>query len=328
MLFFPKKFLGEWVREILTFGRYYKKKLKKRVKKIPLGISGFTCPNIDGRVAKGGCTFCENESFSPNLAKNSKKFFLNPDSKENPILQKQLLEVEFQYNATKKRYEKLGFEKFLAYFQSFTNTYAPIDTLKALYEKALSLDDCIGLSIGTRSDCVDEEILDYLKMLGNEYEIWVEYGIQSVFNETLEKINRGHTSENVEKWIKISKDKGLKVCGHVIFGLPDENQEMMLKTVEKSIEWGIDSIKIHPLYVVKNTALAVDYFKGNFKPISKELYIDTLVKAIKMLPKDMIVQRVTAGIDDDTLLAPDWCKDKNSLLKDIREALRQEGLIY
>ncbi|WP_281951505.1 TIGR01212 family radical SAM protein [Nitrosophilus kaiyonis] len=316
------------MKEILTFGRYYKKKIKKRVKKIPLGISGFTCPNIDGTVAKGGCSFCENESFSPNLAKNSKKFFLNPDSKENPILQKQLLEVQFQYNATRDRYKSLGYEKFLAYFQAFTNTYAPLDTLKALYEKALIQKDCIGLSIGTRSDSVNEDILNYLKDLDKNYDIWVEYGIQSIFDETLKKINRGHDSKNIETWIKKTKDKGLKVCGHIIFGLPDENQEMMLKTVEKSIEWGIDSIKFHPLYVVKNTMLAVEYKKGEFKPISKELYIDTLVKAIKMLPKDMFVQRVTAGIDDETLLAPNWCKNKNALLKEIREALRKEGYIY
>ncbi len=319
---------GERVRTVLTFGRYYKKLIKKRVKKIPLGISGFTCPNIDGTVAKGGCTFCENESFSPNLSKSSKKFYLNPASKDNPILQKQLLEIEFQYQATKKRYEKLGYEKFLAYFQAFTNTYAPIETLRALYEKALSMDDCIGLSIGTRSDSVNDGILDYLKELDKNYDIWIEYGIQSVFDETLKKINRGHDSKNVEYWIKKSKDKGLKVCGHVIFGLPDENRDMMLKTVEKSVEWGIDSIKIHPLYVVKNTALAVDFLKGKFSPITKEDYIDTLVEAFKLLPKDLIVQRVTAGIGDSTLLAPKWCSDKNMQMRDIKEALKKEGITY
>lgn len=316
------------MREVLTFGRFYKEKIGKRVKKIPLSISGFTCPNIDGTVAKGGCTFCENESFSPNLAKNSKKFFLNPNSTSNPILQKQLKEVEFQYKATKNRYKSLGYEKFLAYFQSFTNTYAPLETLKALYEKALSLDECIGLSIGTRSDSVNEEILDYLKELDKNYEIWIEYGIQSIFDETLKKINRGHDSKNIEYWIKKSKEKGLKVCGHIIFGLPGENQKMMLKSVEKAIEWGIDSIKIHPLYVVKNTVLAVDFMKKRFKPISKKDYIDTLIKAFEILPDDIIVQRVTAGIDNDTLLSPKWCKNKNRQLKEIREALKKEGIVF
>ncbi|HIE34688.1 MAG TPA: TIGR01212 family radical SAM protein, partial [Campylobacterales bacterium] len=172
------------------------------------------------------------------------------------------------------------------------------------------------------------EILDYLKELDKNYEIWIEYGIQSIFDETLDRINRGHSSKNVEIWIKKSKDKGLKVCGHVIFGLPGENRDMMLKTVEKSIEWGIDSIKIHPLYVVKNTALAIEYQKGKYVPISKEDYISTLVEAIKLLPQDMIVQRVTAGIGDDTLIAPKWCSNKNTQLKDIRDALKKEGIIY
>ncbi len=314
---------------INTFGRYYKRVLKKRVKKIPLGISGFTCPNIDGRVAKGGCTFCENESFSPNLSKNSKKFFLNPESSENPILNRQLGEIAFQYNSTAERYRRLGYEKFLAYFQAFTNTYAPLDTLRKLYTKALGEQDCIGLSIGTRSDCVNEEILDYLVSLQSEgNEIWIEYGIQSIFDSTLEAINRGHDSASVEKWIKKSKERGLRVCGHIIFGLPGETPDMMLQTVEKSIEWGIDSIKIHPLYVVKNTALAVDYHKGKFKPIDEELYIQLIVEAMKILPSHLVVQRLTAGIGDSTLLAPAWCADKNSQLKKIRAALRAEKIIY
>jgi len=315
------------VREILTFGRYLKKKYRTRVKKIPLGLSGFTCPNIDGTVAKGGCTFCENESFSPNLAK-TKKVYLNPKSPGNPLLQRQLGEIEHQYAATRGYYKERGYKKFLAYFQAFTNTYAPMDTLKALYQKALEQEDVIGLSIGTRSDSVNDEVLDYLAELSKNYEIWVEYGIQSVFDETLKKINRGHDSENIEYWIKKTKDRGLNVCGHVIFGLPDENEDMMLKTVEKSVEWGIDSIKIHPLYVVKNTALAVDYIKGRFTPISKDKYIETVVKAFRILPKDMIVQRLTAGIGDSSLLAPKWCENKNSQLKEIRAALKKEGLLY
>ena len=315
------------MRDIITFGKYLKRKFKTRVKKIPLGLSGFTCPNIDGRVAKGGCTFCENESFSPNLAK-SKKFYLSPDSADNPLIGRQLKEIEAQYGATSGYYRQKGYEKFLAYFQAFTNTYAPLDTLQKLYSHALSQPDCIGLSIGTRSDSVDEEVLDYLVDLSKEHEIWIEYGIQSVFDETLERINRGHDSKNVQEWIEKSKQKGLQVCGHVIFGLPGETQDMMLQTVQKAIEWGIDSIKIHPLYVVKNTALAIEYQKGKFTPITQEEYIDTLIKAFEMLPKDMIVQRVTAGIGDSTLLAPRWCADKNEQLKAIRAALAARGLRY
>jgi len=317
------------VKKVFTIGRYFRKKFGEDVYKVPLSIQGFTCPNIDGTVAKGGCTFCLNESFSPNLAKPSKKFYLNPEAKENPLLEKQLEQVRIQYSATSKRLAaKYGVKKFLAYFQSFTNTYAPIDTLKALYEEALKQPGCIGLSIGTRSDSVTDEILDYLAELSQSQEIWIEYGIQSIYDETLEKINRGHDSANVKRWIERSKAKGLNVCGHVIFGLPDENEQMMLDTVRESIKWGIDSIKIHPLYVVKNTALAVDYLKGKFEPIDEETYIKLLVESIKMLPSHISIQRVTAGIGDDSLLSPEWCRNKHEQMKHIRSALKEAGYIY
>lgn len=317
------------MKKVLTIGRYFRKKFGEDVYKVPLSIQGFTCPNIDGTVAKGGCTFCLNESFSPNLAKPSKKFYLNPQSRENPLLDKQLEQVRIQYRATSKRLAaKYGVKKFLAYFQSFTNTYAPIDTLKALYQEALAQPGCIGLSIGTRSDSVTDEILDFLAELSKEYEIWVEYGIQSIYDETLEKINRGHDSANVKEWIERSKAKGLNVCGHVIFGLPDENEEMMLNTVRESIKWGIDSIKIHPLYVVKNTALAADYLHGKFTPIDEATYIKLLVESIRMLPPTISVQRVTAGIEDDSLLSPEWCRNKHQQMKHIRKALKEAGYIY
>jgi len=317
------------LKKVYTIGRYFRKKFGEDVYKVPLSIQGFTCPNIDGTVAKGGCTFCLNESFSPNLAKPSKKFYLNPQSGSNPLLEKQLEQVRIQYAATSRRLaSKYGVKKFIAYFQSFTNTYAPLDTLKALYEEALRQPGCIGLSIGTRSDSVTEEILDYLKELSKEKEIWVEYGIQSIYDETLEAINRGHDSANVKEWIQKTRERGLKVCGHVIFGLPNESEAMMLDTVKASIGWGIDSIKIHPLYVVKNTALAVDYLKGKFEPIDEKTYIKLLVESIKLLPPSISVQRVTAGIEDDSLLAPKWCRNKHMQMKHIREALKRAGYIY
>ncbi len=318
------------MKKVFTIGRYFRKKYGENVYKVPLSIAGFTCPNIDGTVAKGGCTFCLNESFSPNLAeKTSKKFYLHPDRPENPLLSRQLEQVRWQYRATAERLRgKYGVKKFLAYFQSFTNTYAPIDTLKALYEEALAQPGCIGLSIGTRSDSVSEEILDYLAELSKKYEIWVEYGIQSVYDETLQKINRGHDSANVREWIERSKARGLDVCGHVIFGLPDETDAMMLDTVRQSLAWGIDSIKIHPLYVVKNTALAVDYLKGRFRPIDEARYIRLVVESIAMLPDNVSIQRLTAGINDDTLLAPEWCRCKHTQMKHIRDALKEAGYLY
>ena len=317
------------LKEVLTIGRYFKNKFGEKVYKIPISISGFTCPNIDGTKAKGGCSFCENDSFSPNLQEKKTKFKLNPNIEHNPFLENQLKQLEMQFIATKKRLEnKFKAKKFIVYFQSFTNTYAPLSTLKSLYEKALSFDDVIGLSIGTRTDCVTDEILDFLYEKSKQKEIWIEYGIQSFFQTTLDKINRADDVENMRYWIRRTKEKGLNVCGHLIYGLPDENQEMMLETFKQTIDLKVDSIKFHPLYVVKNTLLTNEFKKGRFTPISEDLYIDTVVKSIINLPQNESVQRVPAGIDDETLLSPIWRKNKHQQMRNIRVALEEKGIIY
>ena len=319
------------MKQIYTYGNYLKSKFDAKVYKVGINISGFTCPNIDGTVAKGGCTFCENDSFSASTGETRelKGFHLNLDSKENPYLDKQLLQLEQQFNAISTRQKKEdGAQKFLVYFQSFTNTYAPFETLKALYEKALSFPDVVGLSIGTRSDSITDETLEYLAKLNTSKEIWIEFGIQSVYDKTLEKINRGHDSDNVKKWIIKAKKLGLNVCGHLIFGLPDETKEMMLETSKQAYSWGIDSVKYHPLYVVKKTALANDFLHKKFTPISEDEYLEVLIKSLLMKPDNVSVQRVTAGLDDDALLAPQWCRDKNIQVKNINKALKDIGLKY
>ena len=311
------------MEKLYTFGKYLKQKYNQKIKKVPISIPGFTCPNIDGTVARGGCVFCENESFSPNFQKD--RFTLNLNSKENPILAKQIKALKTQFFNTIKLYKKIyGSQKFIVYFQSFTNTYAPFSTLKILYEEALKLPDVIGLSIGTRTDSITNETLNYLKDLSKDYEIWVEYGIQSSNDETLKRINRGHDFKNVKETIKKTKDLGLNVCGHLIFGLPGESQKDMLKSVEDSISLNIDSIKFHPLYVTDNTLLALEYKKGEFIPISEEDYIDTLIKAIKMLPENISIQRMSAGTKN--LLAPTWCKDKSLQMSHIHKALIKAGI--
>jgi len=308
---------------LYTFGKYLKKKFKTNIKKVPISIPGFTCPNIDGTVSRGGCVFCENESFSPNFQKE--RITLNLNSIENPLLQKQLNTLHEQFFNTipilKKHYKT---KKFIVYFQSFTNTYAPFQTLKALYEKALSFPDVIGLSIGTRTDSITDETLEYLAEHNKKYEIWVEYGIQSSNDETLNKINRGHNFQNVVETIQKTKKLGLNVCGHLIFGLPGETQKEMLQSVEDTIRLNIDSIKFHPLYVTENTLLALEYKKGNFTPIDEQTYIDTLIKAIKMLPENISIQRMTAG--SENLLAPEWCRFKSTQMSHIHRALRDAGI--
>lgn len=317
--------------QIYTFGHYLRNKYQKKVFKTAVSVPGFTCPNIDGTVARGGCTFCENDSFSPSLNKTQslKGFHLNLDSTQNPLLRKQLTEIKEQFASLSQTQQKrYGAEAFLLYFQSFTNTYAPFSTLKALYDEALDQNDVIGLSIGTRSDSITQETLDYLKVLTQRHEIWLEFGIQSVYNSTLERINRGHSSANVKEWILRAKDAGINVCGHLIFGLPQESQEMMLETAQAAYSWGIDSVKYHPLYVVGRTALANEFNQGTFTPITQEHYIDVLVEAIKMKPHNVSVQRVTAGIDNESLIAPQWCKDKNEQIRAINEQLKKYHLKY
>lgn len=316
------------MKKILTFGRYLKKRYHTKVYKIPVSISGFTCPNIDGTVTRGGCSFCLNDSFSPNISSLKKKFYLHPD-RENPYLDQYIQELEIQIFKTKQRLkQKYGAKKFIIYFQSFTNTFAPLDTLKVLYDKALSYNDVVGLSIGTRTDCMSENILQLLDSYSKDKEIWVEYGIQSIYDQTLKRINRGHDFDNVKKWVEKTKKYNIKICGHLIYGLPCETQDMMLESTKVSYALGIDSIKYHPLYVVKNTRLAKELQQGEFEPIDEQLYLDTLVKAIKLKPKNISVQRVSAGMDDESLIAPLWCRDNFSQMKDIRAALKSEGLVY
>lgn len=320
------------MRVILTVGRYFKKRFGSRVRKIPISLQGFTCPNIDGSVAKGGCIYCDNESFSPSLVKIDKcsEVKMNFTLKNNPLLDKQLTQLREQFAWHAEFHErKFGISKYMVYFQSYTNTYAHIDTLKALYDCALGLPNVVGMSIGTRIDCVDDEVLDLLEgYVKAGKEIWLEYGIQSVYNKTLELTNRGHSIDGAKELFAKTRARGIKVCAHIIYGLPEENEEMMLHTLDCVIEWGIDSIKIHPMYVVNGTRLAKLYKNGEYKPISLETFGDLIVESLRRLPPEVVVQRISAGAHDETLLAPQWCFDKNIQMRYIRDRLKAIGIEY
>lgn len=320
------------MKQMLTFGRYCKRRFGQRVRKIPIALAGFTCPNIDGTVAKGGCIFCKNESFSPTLEHEPKfSLTINPRMKENPLLETQLTQLDSQFKWQSEFHKnKFGVEKYMVYFQSFTNTYAPFDTLQKLYTKALKLPGVVGMSIGTRTDSVDLKLLDFLGELSekNKQEIWVEYGIQSVYDETLKFINRGHGTENMEFLIKATKERGLKACSHIIYGLPNETKEMMLHSLQTVLEWGSDGIKVHPLYIIENTALAQMYKNGRYQAITLSEYIDIIVETLKRIPQNVVIHRVSAGVRNDTLLAPKWCFDKNIQMRAIRDALKGAGIEY
>lgn len=350
---------------MLTVGRYFKQRFGEKVRKIPISLSGFTCPNIDGSVAKGGCIYCKNETFSPSLVmkkkqdSNIKDSILATNTEENrefrgqqsavlqdtnalsrvkmnftltqnPLLSTQLqeLETQFYYHANFHK-NKYGIKKYMVYFQSFTNTYAPFDTLKTLYTRALKLPDVVGMSIGTRVDCVDSKLLDFLGEFVKEgKEIWLEYGIQSVYEETLKLTNRGHTMEGVENLFKETRKRGIKVCAHLIYGLPNESADMMIHSLETILSYGVDSLKIHPLYVVSGTALARMYKNGEYTPITLEEYAEVIARSLKIIPPTIVVQRVSAGAHDESLLAPKWCFDKNIQMRYLRERLKKEGIEY
>lgn len=321
------------MRELLTLGRYFKKTFGERVRKIPITLEGFTCPNIDGRAARGGCIYCSNESFSPSIVKlkaKPKSVKMNFDLQENPILSSQIsqLKEQFFWHADFHK-EKFSVGKYMIYFQSYTNTYAPLSTLKALYDEAFLLPNVVGMSIGTRVDSVNEGILDLLgSYVKRGYEIWLEYGVQSVFPQTLELINRGEDMSKAKEIFQATRERGIKVCAHLIYGLPNETQEMMIESLKRVSEWGVDGLKLHPLYVVEGTQLAKMYKKGEYTPIDLQAYCDLILHSIDLIPQNVVLQRISSGAHDETLLAPKWCFDKNIQMRYIRDKLRERGIEY
>ncbi|WP_027326815.1 TIGR01212 family radical SAM protein [Helicobacter pametensis] len=321
------------MREVLTLGRYFKKRFGQRVRKIPISLQGFTCPNIDGRVARGGCIYCCNESFSPSLIKINRldnRVKMHFDLKENPILDSQVAQLreQFFWHADFHK-DKFEITKFMIYLQSYTNTYAPFETLKRLFDEALGLPNVVGISIGTRIDCVSDEVLDLLEGYVREgKEVWIEYGIQSIFPQTLELINRGHGIQGAYEQVEKTRKKGVKVCAHLIYGLPKESHEMMIASLREVVRWGIDGIKIHPLYVVSNTKLAKMYKDGEYTPISLEEYTQLVLQSFQEIPESVVIHRISSGAHDDMLIAPKWCFDKNIQMRYIREKLREIGFEY
>ena len=285
-----------------TFGQVMLKRYGERVHKIAID-AGLTCPNRDGSIGRGGCTFCNNVSFSPNGRK--------PESIS--------VQIESGRQVIKKR---TGATKYLAYFQAYTNTYADVQELTRLYDDALKEPDVIGLDIGTRPDCVPDEVLDLLVDYQQQgYEVWLELGLQSAHDATLKHVNRGHGFSEYEETTIRARSRGIKVCTHLILGLPGESTEHHIASHKKVLELGVDGLKFHPLHVVKGTQLANEWRRGEYQPLTMDDYVSDVVELIMRTPDDIIFHRLTGTASSNVLLAPQWCSKKWQVLNRITTEL-------
>ena len=291
------------------FSTYFKNKgFKSRVHKVTVD-AGFSCPNRDGKVSKDGCIYCNNQGFSPNARLASKLSIEEQIKKGIDVLRR-----------------RVKAQKFIVYFQAYTNTYAQPEELKKIYDTAGKFKDVIGISIATRPDCIDGQIIDLIGSYTKDYEVWIEYGLQSIHKKTLEFINRGHLYEDFLKAVEeTKKKKEIKICGHVIIGLPFEDEAMMLETAKEMGRLKLDAIKIHPLHIVKNTELEKMYAKSLFKALEFDEYINLTVKFLEHLWPETVIQRMSADCPKDLLVAPFWIQDKSRLLRAIEAKLAKEN---
>ena len=286
---------------------FLRNKFNEKIYKISLD-GGFTCPNRDGRVAKGGCTFCS--------ARGSGDYAGS-----------RILSITEQFEDRKKMMEKKWKDgKYIAYFQAYTNTYAPVEELKRKYEEALAQENVIALSIATRPDCLDDDVLDFLEELNKKTYLWVELGLQTINDETANNFNRGYDFEVFDRSIKKLQERGIEVVVHTIFGLPGESKEDMLKTINYVAHSGAQGIKFHLLHLMKNTKMAEQYEREEFELLSKEDYIDLICKGVAMIPEEMVVHRLTGDAPRASLIGPMWSLKKWEVLNDIDRALVENDI--
>lgn len=297
---------GAFMPAYRTFNNYLKEQFGQRVYRVPID-AGFTCPNRDGVRAFGGCTFCDDRgSGAPTI----------------DVAVSVREQLEKGINRIRRRYKA---NKFLAYFQAFSNTYAPEGSLRRLYDVALEFPDVLGICIGTRPDCVDENILDLLAEYNEKTFIWLELGLQSAFNKTLDKINRGHSAEEFFDAVVRAKRRNLRVATHLIFGLPDETDEEMLETVRQVAASPVDAVKIHQLCIYKGTPMEMDFRLGNLPVLDEDRYVRLVADALEMLPPDMVIMRLVAEGTQDEIIAPAWAFEKERIMKKIDDELARRG---
>jgi len=288
------------------YNSYLRETFGCRVQKISLD-AGLGCPNRDGTVGRGGCIYCNEKGSGTGAGRVA-------GISEQIRTGKELLARKYKAR------------KFIAYFQSFSNTYAPFPRLAALYREALTDSDIVGLSIGTRPDCVSDETLDHLAMLSKTHLIWLEYGLQSARDETLERIRRGHSVAAFMDAVKRTRERKIPVCVHVILGLPGEDIEDMLYTARFLALQDIQAVKIHLLYVIRGTALDEMYRSGAYSCLSREGYAAAAGEFLALLPPHIIVQRLTGDPHPEELVSPLWALDKQRNLEAVRAYMENNGL--
>jgi len=274
-----------------SLGFHLKSKFGERVQKVSLD-AGFTCPNVDGSVTTGGCTFCDNRSFSPSRR-----------VRRQDILD----QLNDGISRVKGRYDV---RRFIAYYQPATNTYAPVDKLRSLYDLPLDHPDVVGMAIGTRPDCVPDDVLDLLEEFAAKTYLSVEYGMQTMHDKSLDWMNRGHHHDAFVDAMNRSRGRGFEICAHVILGLPGESHDDMMATAKELARSGVDAVKLHNLYAVKRTLLADQVNSGEVTLIDREDYVRAVVDFLELTPPHVVVERVSGDAPPDYFVAPDWCLDK------------------
>jgi radical SAM protein (TIGR01212 family) len=286
-------------RRFNSYAAYFKRTFGQRMQKVAIN-AGFTCPNRDGSLARGGCTYCDNGAFNPSYCLPQKGVT-------------QQIDEGIEFHAT-HRYKDA--QQYLAYFQAFSNTYAPLETLRRVYEEALQHPQVAGLIIGTRPDCVDDEKLDYIARIAKEKYVSVEYGIESCYDRTLQRINRGHDFACAKNAIEATAQRGIHAGAHIIFGLPGETKEDMLREAETLSALPLHSIKFHQLQIVKNTAMAKEFAEKpqDFVRFSVPEYIDFFIDFLEKFNPNIVVERFAGEVPPRFLAHTDWGLVRNEQL--------------